>query len=65
MAEERLVGETDDFFWWSLWWSCDDDVWLLLSLPGRSWLEEAFALLMSSDLKKQSVIIQMGIYSLC
>ena len=26
MAEERLVGETDDFFWWSLWLSCDDDV---------------------------------------
>ena len=46
MAEERLVGETEDFFWWSLWWSCDDI--LPLSLPGRSWLDETFALLISS-----------------
>ena len=45
MAEERLVGETDDFFWWSLWWIWDV-VWPL-SFPGQSWLEDAFALLIS------------------
>ena len=54
MAEERLVGETDDFFWWSLWWSWGA-VWLL-SFSGRSWLDGAFALLISPGSKIEGQI---------
>ena len=44
MAEERLVGDTDDFLWWSLWlWFVA--LWLLS--PPRSWLEGALALFSS------------------
>ena len=49
MAEERLVGETDDFFWWSLWW-CETG-WLPLLLP-RTWFEGAFALFSFPTVKK-------------
>ena len=42
MADERLVGETEDFFWWSFLWLWPRDASWLVSVP-RSWLDGALA----------------------